>query len=201
MPTAQVSYTVSIGGVTVYGNAARIAEGQISQEVALAAGKTGTLSTRTDDDTGVATLGAGHGLVQSDKVDVYWPGGIRHGMTVGVVSGDDVPIDLGAGDVLPAQSTALVVCKQTEINVDFDGDDVKILAIHATRRGHVDFQDSGSASLKEIDLAEAEPYVWCSGQGVAAPITGNPVDKAKVSNGDSANASTFKLVVLYDSTP
>jgi len=77
-------------------------------------GTAGTLSTRTDDDTGVVTLSSGHGLQVNDKVTVAWPaspGGIRSLMTVTDVTGDDVTIDLGTGDVLPAQAAAVTVIK------------------------------------------------------------------------------------------
>ncbi len=81
------------------------------------AGTAGTLTTRTDADNGVVTLGAGHGLQPNDMVDVSWvgpagSGGIRR-MTVSSVSGNDVTVSatVGASDALPAQDTAVVVNK------------------------------------------------------------------------------------------
>lgn len=129
---------------------------------ALAAAKTGTLSTRTDDDTGEITLSTGHGITTGMIVDIYWSGGVRYGVTVGTVAGNAVPFGgeggEGAGDVLPIQTTAVTVCEQTEINLNFDGDDMLfVLAVYrnASDSGacaHVDFQDSGDASIQEIDL-------------------------------------------------
>ena len=94
----------------------------------MVAAKTGSLSTRTDDNTGVATLSTGHGILTNDVVDVYWDGGVRFGM-LATVSGNAVSLDGGAGDNLPAQDTAVTVVKQTPIEVNFDGDTLKIIGI------------------------------------------------------------------------
>ena len=79
----------------------RTASSQIGHETApqLPAAKAGTLSARTDDNTGVVTLAAGHGLEVGDVVDVYWSGSgnYRYGMDVTVVDGNDVTVDGGAG--------------------------------------------------------------------------------------------------------
>ena len=76
----------------------------------------GTLTTRTDDDTGVLTLTSGHGVMTGNEVDVYWGEDGEHSrleMTVGTVSGTTVPIDGGTGDNLPATSTAVHVINKS----------------------------------------------------------------------------------------
>jgi hypothetical protein len=135
MPTAKITSTLSIGGVSMYSSITRTEEGQIGQEVTLPKATAGTLSTRTDDDTGVVTLASGHGLRVSDVVDVYWDAGIRYGMDVTAVNGDDVSVNLGAGDVLPAQDTAVTVSKQVTVNTDFDGDDMVMIGALAVLPG------------------------------------------------------------------
>lgn len=201
MPTNSLTISGSIGGISIQGTVSRTVDGQLSAEVSLAAGKAGSLTTRTDNNTGEATLATGHGITDGAIVDVYWDGGMRYGMTVGTVAGDVVPIDGGGGDNLPVEDTDLVVCVQTEINLDFDGDDVKIVAAMSNRAGHLDFQDSADASLAAVELAANEPWSWVSDTGVANPLTGNAVDKILVSNGDSANTATLKIAVGYDVTP
>jgi hypothetical protein len=198
MPIGTISSNVSLAGISIQSLITREAEGQISHTVALAAGKAGTLTTRTDDNTGEATLGTGHGMAQNDVVDVYWEDGVRYGMVVGVVAGNVVPIDGGAGDNLPLADTALVVCKQTEINTDFDGDDAVMFAVHSTKRGHANFQDSGDASLEAVDLAANEVWWWAADTGESNPLSGNAVDKVLVSNG-TTEAATLKIGVLYES--
>jgi hypothetical protein len=89
-----------------------------SAEVAsptLAAAKTGTLTTRTDNDTGTLTMTAGHGITTGQTLDVYWAGGQRRGMTVGTVATNSVPIDGGAGDNLPANTTAITAMVPTSV--------------------------------------------------------------------------------------
>ena len=73
----------------------------------------GELTLRTDDNTGTITMNdAGHGITTGAKVDVYWAGGVQYNVTVGTVSGASVPIDLGSGDDLPSEDTAVVVSVQ-----------------------------------------------------------------------------------------
>lgn len=202
MPTATISVSGSIGGVAVQGTVNRTAEGQQSHEVTLAAGKTGTLSTRTSDTAGTLTMSGGHGITDGLVIDIYWTDAngdpqVAYGATVGTVSVNSVPFTGAAGTALPVQTTAIVACVVTEINADFDGDDVEAIIASANRNGHVKFIDSGAAVLKAQLLKAGEPWYWVNGQGIARPITGNPVDKIVVSNGDSTNAATLKVATLY----
>ena len=93
MATATNNSYINVGGLTIQSTVTRTASGQISHDVTLPAGKAGTLTTRTDDNTGVATLGTGHGIVQNDVVDVYWAAGVRYGMDVTAVNGNAVTVD------------------------------------------------------------------------------------------------------------
>ena len=124
----------------------------------------------------------------------------RHSAEIGQENSVAIQQDSGAGDVYPAQGTTLIVAKQVTINTDFDGDDAVLFAAFATARAHADFQDSGSLSLEAVELAANEVWWWASSLGQANPLTGNAVDTVQVSNGTTAVA-TFKLGILYDSTP
>ncbi len=206
MAIASIQKTISGGGISISSLISRTGDGQIGRDPILPAGKAGTLSTRTDDNTGVATLSEGHGIADADVVDVFWTNadgtyGVRYGMTVGTVAGTAVPIDGGAGDNLPAEDYAIVVTKQVEVNVAFDGDNAKVLAVHANKLAHVDFQDAGSASLLALTLAPNEAFDWADATGADRPITGNAVATVKASCGDSANDATLKIIVLEDATP
>lgn len=201
MASKTLNTSISLGGVSIAGKTIRTAEGQIGQDCSLAAGKAGTLTTRTDANTGVATLSTGHGIITGNVVDVFWSGGARYGMTCTVAT-NAVTIDGGGGTDLPATTTALVLCKETVINADFDGDDAKIVSVLSTQRGYVQFLDSGSAVLFAVELATAnEDWTWMSGKGVSNPLTGNPVDSIVVSNASSTTAATLTFACLYDSVP
>jgi len=199
MPTASLSYYTNLGGLAIQAALSRTASGQISHQLTLAAGKQSTAWTKTDANTGTATLASGHGIIQDDKVDVFWDGGVRYNMDAITVAGNDVTVDGGAGDDLPASDTTMVLCTVTELDTDFDGDLASLIVAHTSRRGHMTFLDSGDAVLHAVELPADEGWYWADEQGVTNPLTGNPVDRVQVSNGDPTNTSTAKLGVLYDS--
>ena len=199
MPTAVLAKNISIGGISVQSLVTRTASGEIGHEVALPAAQAGTLSTRTSDTQGVATLGAGHGIETGDLVDVYWEGGVRYGVTVGTVSGTSVPLtDSGAGDNYPTQGTAITVAPVTELDSDFDGDKLVALAALCTKRGYVDIRTS-SASAKDKELLANEAYDWAKDAGEANPLASFVIDVIRISNGDSTGTATGKVALIYDS--
>lgn len=198
MPTAVITTNASIGGISIASTASRTAETQLSHEVSLAAAKSGTLTTRTDNDTGVITLGSGHGITDADIVDVYWSAGVQYGCTVTSYDSTTITVDLGSGDNLPTQDSAVTVGVQVTIDTDFDGDNLEAVLMHCDQKAHLDFQDSGDATLGEFDLTANEAFTWLSGTGTANPLTGNPVDDVKVSNGGTT-AATLKIIALIDS--
>lgn len=198
MPTITLTSFVSIGGVTIQGAVQRTAETPIGTEFEIPAAKTGTLSTRTSDTAGTLTMAGGHGLAENDRVDIYWADGVAYGATVGEVAGNSVPFTGAAGDVLPAQSTAITAGVRKVIDLDFTADKAVMIVMSSTRRGHADVRDSGGTELAQ-ELIPNEPWTWVADQGVANPLAGDIVDAIHVSNGDSANAATFRMGVLYDS--
>ena len=199
MPTGVFSTNISLGGISVQSSIMRTESGQIAHEVTLPAGKAGTLSTRTSDTAGVATLAADHGITTGMMVDVYWAAGVRYGVTVGTVSGTSVPLsDSGAGDVYPAASTAIVVAPVTVIDTDFDGDLASMIAALTTKRGHIDFR-TAAASATAAELQANEAYTWASDTGVVNPLASDDVASIRMSNGDSSGTATGKVAVLYDS--
>ena len=210
---ATFAYGVSLSGagLSISKSITRSGDHPNGYEVTLPVGTAGALSTRTDNDTGVVTA-AGHGLAQNDKVDVFWTvGGVsgrRYGMTVGVVAGNDVPIDLGAGDNLPAQASAVVITKQVQINSQIDGDAIQIIGIiaeganpNSTAKAHIDMQDVGSASIEAIDLDANVPKIYDIAGGISNLFTGNVIEKTLAANGSSTEALTLKILSLEDSTP
>lgn len=207
MATATLNLTLSVGGVTVQGTVVRTAEGQISQDVSLPAADIGTLSTRTNDTDGELTMTEGdHVINTGDVIDIFWTDGsdverCAYGATVGTVNATAVPFTGASGDVLPTQDYAITADVLIDINVDFDGDDVEIIALQSTRQGHFDFQDVSNASLAEDQLKAGEPWFWAKDTGASNPLTGNPVDSLLATNGNGVNAATLKLGVLYDSVP
>lgn len=186
---SQLNISGNVGGAAIDGQLLRSGGGGENHTTILAAGNAGQLTTRTDADTGVVTVAAGHTVV-SGKVDVYWTeGGVlgkRIGMDALVTNDQDttINIDAGAGDNLPTNLTEVVIANQVAITAAFDGDDVKLFAASCSRRGSLTLIDGGNATIKTIDFPEAKAaYFWADDQGVANPITGNAITHAVASNG------------------
>lgn len=211
---ATFTYGVSVsgGGLSIAKSIARTGDHPNTYEITLPVGTAGTLSTRTDDDTGVVTA-AGHTLLVGDKVNVFWSGGKRYGMTVSAVAGNDVTVGTGAGetgsgDVFPAATTAVVITKQVSINTQIDGDEIEIIAIiaeasdpNSTAKAHIDLQDSGGATIEALDLTANVSRVFDIAGGDTNVFTGNPITVSKAANGSATEELTLKILSLEDSTP
>lgn len=183
--------------------------GTVVKEVVLPANSalnTGTLTTRTDDDTGVATLTTSHTIV-TGKVDVYWAAGCRFGMDA-TKDVNAITIDGGAGDNLPTESTAVTLFQQTSFEINFDGDNALFVAViyrnpsDTGAKASADFQDTGDATIEQIDLVHETANggitklvnVWNIANGDANVFTGNRITKVMCSH-DSEYAGTIYVLI------
>ena len=203
--------SISGGGITIQTQpVVRSGSGPIGLSETLAAAKTGTLTTRTDNTTGTLTMSAGHGITTGQTIDLYWTGGVRYGVTVGTVSTNSVPISSGSGDNLPAADAAITAVVQRSANIFIDGDETELLAIvletnDKTLRSaaHIQLVDGSAAEIAEIDLVANVPRVWDLAGGDANPFTGNPITAVKISQANSTTTETytFKIVGVQDASP
>jgi hypothetical protein len=215
MPQATYVTNLAVGGVAIQPPPiVRTGDHPNPYEVVLAAGKAGTLTTRTDNDTGVITV-PGHTLQVGDNVDVYWsvaPAGRRYGMKVSSIAGNDVTVgtlagEIGAGDNFPAQGSAVVITKQVVINTAIDGDKIQIIGVmlecplDTAAVGHISFFDVGPAQIHHLDLAHNDPTIIDVAGGATNPFTGNPIVSAAATSGSSTQSATLKIASLEDSTP
>ncbi len=211
MATVTHAQSISGGGVTIQTQpVVRTNSGAISLEDTLSAAKTGTLTTRTDNNTGTLTMTAGHGLTDGQVIDIYWSGGVQYGVTVGTVSTNSVPIDGGIGDNLPTANTAITAVVQKSVNLAIDGDEVDIIAVvletvdkSLRTAGHIQFRDSANDQIAEIDLVANVPQVWDIAGGSANPFTGDPITNLKVSQAGTSSTETYtlKIVGVQDASP
>lgn len=199
MATNTANVSMRIGGLSISAQISREAAGQISQDVSLAAAKTGTLTTRSDDNTGTLTMTAGHGITTGAIIDVYWATGVQRKITVGTVSVNSVPFDSGVGDNMPAQDTAITACVQTVLDVDFSGDLLVMGGISGDRRCHFDIQQNDGTNILALELDAGEGWVWWDTGAVTNPLAGVTVGKIAVTNGDSAGVCKLKVGIQYDS--
>lgn len=201
MPSVATSISATIGGVAVSGSISRDGDTPLPLDVILPAAKTGSLTTRTDNDTGVATMTAGHGFATSDVLDVFWTGtdGLlkcRYGMTATVAT-NAVTIDGGAGDNLPTTTTALKVSKTVTADLDFTPEIATALLVGCQRDVSVRFMVSSVVALAVL-LPAAEVYSWFSALGVTNPLGSDDITHLLLSNGDSAGTNRVRLGVLLD---
>ena len=199
--TGKCNQTLSLPGVSISTTIDRSASGGVPpQDVAVPAAKAGTLSTRDDETAGELTMtDADHGIETGDKITIFWDGGIAYQATVGTVDGKTVPFTGAKGNNLPDAATAVTAGVITVLDVDFDGDKLKMFAAMSNRRGHVVFEDSGNTVLSAAELVANEPYLYIDGVIATNPLEGNPVDEVHVANGDATAPATFKMGGVYDS--
>lgn len=205
MPTGTISENAGLAGLTIQSTIQRTGTGGIGHDPSLPAAKAGALSTRTSDTAGTLTLGAGHGITDGQVVNIFWTdvNGESHcayGATVGTVAGNDVPFTGAAGDVLPAEGCAITVSVVVLIDTDVDGDLLKMIAAGSTLLTHMTFKREAGTVILPVLLLANEGWKWVKGQGIANPLTGDPVGKIAVSNGSVAAIAAFKVAYIYDST-
>ena len=211
MGTVTHAQSISGGGVTIQTMpVTRTNSGSIALEDTLSAAKSGTLTTRTDDNTGTLTMANGHGITTGQIIDIYWSGGVQRTVTVGTVATNEVPIDGGIGDNLPADETAITAVVQKAINLAIDGDNADIIAIvletvDKTIRtaANVQFLDAAADVIAEIDLVTNVPQVWDIEGGSANPFTGDPITNLKASQASTSTSETWtlKIVGVQDASP
>jgi len=197
VPTSNLTVSGDIGGVGVNSSFSRTATGQISHDVTINPAKTGTLTTRTDNTSGIATLEAGHGIVVSNVVDLYWTGGRRYNVNVTAVATNDVTFSGGTGDNLPVQSTALTMTKQQTIDTDFVGNLLVAIGSLCAARAHLSFYESAVLRLS-LDLTANELWFWVNGGTAANPLAAATVTHIVASQAGTAAAS-LKVGALYTS--
>ena len=175
------------------------ADSSIRTAPTVAAAKAGTLTTRTDNNTGTFTMASGHGFLTNDKIDVFWSGGQRRGMTA-TVTGDSVVLDGGTGDNLPVATTAITAMKPHEENFALDGDDLAGLTVFSPVPAFVVFVDGSDAVIGDpitLTGTGGSGYVWSPGLGADNPLAGGTVAKVLLSHG-SAAAQTLRVIALFN---
>lgn len=197
--TATIQKTNSLGGVS-FGQQTSIApvsEIPTGHNATIPAAKAGTLTTRTDDNTGVITLTANGGvaIISTDVVDVYWAGGSRRSM-VATVAALALSIEGGVGDVLPADETAVTVMTQQEREIRFDGDNLQVLLGTGEAKCTIILTGDDDVEDFSILLPNAnQVYDWYTGNGVTNPVAGDTITKCYVTHGDSTAARKVKTGV------
>jgi hypothetical protein len=192
---ATIQDGVTAQGVTLSGSRSVSADAMINIDISVPAAKTGSLTARTDANTGSVTATTGHGITDGMLVDVYWAAGCRRGMTVGTVATNVIPLDGGSGDDLPSTSTVVTITQRTQVELLFAGNAAQVIAVSSAVRGQFSLQD---VSAEQLGGVVDKIYKWDVDSGVANPVTGDSLTQIFLSQGDSAAAHRMKVVVLYN---
>lgn len=176
------------------------ADGSIIKTVSVAPAKTGTLSTRSDANTGTLTMASGHGFTDGQRLDIYWSGGSRRGVVIGTVATNSVPFDLGAGDDLPIATTAITAMVPTEEAFTVSGSTVSAIALFSDVAGQIVFAESDNTEVKAYSVGDvaggAQSMIWTSARDSDNPLTGGDITKVYFSHGSSTETATMRAVVL-----
>lgn len=168
---------------------------------ALPAAKIGTC-TRSDANTGVLTMASGHGITTGNLLHLYWTeGGVKkfRRSVVGTVSGNSVPIDLGAGDDLPVTAATAITAMVPFIELlPLDGDSIQALLLSCSRPAQVAFLDGSNVELVGITTDGSNAYFWDADSGKANPLNGVIVESVRLSHGYSSGTADVLLETYYD---
>lgn len=186
--TVSVQDQVAVTSTTVTG------EGSAGFDLEFPAALAGTLTTRTDNTTGVITV-ASHTLTTSDLLDVYFAGGVRRGCTISAVTSTTISFNSGAGDNLPVVNSAVSAQKQVTQPLTFDGSISTLILVTAPAgaRAQVSYRTSGGEALVLTLAANASAYLW-DGTGTS-PLSTASVTNVRAST-ESATGGRVRGTVL-----
>lgn len=169
----------------------------------------GTLTTRTDANTGEITMDdADHEIDTGDRLMLYWEAdddlgnaaGHRRFVLAGTVSGTAVPIDLGAGDNLPVDETPnITVCVMEQITAVLTGDDVVAIMLNSSGATFTDFVFMNSTTEHlHVQLDVNEAYIWASTLGTTNPIAGDSILSIWAGHSSTDAAQTCPGTVMFN---
>jgi len=198
--TMTINESASVLGLTFPTKTTVTADGNVSKAPTVAAAKTGTLTTRTDANTGELTMAASHGITTGARLDLYWDGGSRRGITVGTVATNAVPIDLGSGDDLPADETAITAMVPTEEAFAVSGSTVSAIALYSDQAGQIVFCLTDDTEVVAYTVGGAvggeQSVFWTADRNATNPLAGAAVTKVYFSHGTSTASAAMRAVVL-----
>ena len=169
-----------------------------SSEVTLNTAIAGTLTTRTSDSVGVVTV-ASHAITVSDTVAVFWAGGYRYGVAVSAQTATTISIGSGgAGDVLPAASTVLTICKESTLTFSHVGNDIVAMLVHSPERMSMNVRDTTPATQQAADITANEGWFWISNATGTSPFAGDTLGSIVMANA-STTARTATVLLLKNS--
>jgi hypothetical protein len=158
--------------------------------------KSGTLTTRTDNDTGVITSTA-HGITASDTIAIFWTGGKRYDVDVTAVTDNTISFDLGSGDNLPSQDATVTVSTKVTLDEMFNGTQLRALAIGGSTASLFSFLDDSATPVSVFAVAKTagEKFQWYGkgsiDNGYENPLTGHNITQINCYNQSTSAVDTL----------
>jgi len=192
---AKVTITTTLAGAEISSVMSRSDEEATSISLEPAAGKDGTLTTRTSDTAGVLTVATGHGITTSDKVCVFFTAGVATNFTVSATTATTITIASGGGTALPIATSAIIVSVIATHSITIVGDSLSVFQIGCNRRCWVDLLNSSPASIVSFLITEGEGRFFVASAGMVNALAGATVATIKVANG-STKACAIPISLL-----
>lgn len=194
-----VSITFSAGGVDWTARINKQADGASNVNGEIQPAKAGTLTTRTDGDTGAVTV-VGHNLQVGDKFDLYWvAGGVTYKVElneVTAVNGNIISFDNGTGTALPAQGSEVFACKVTTFDFAINSNP-KMIGVFVAQAATVRLMDANNVRMT-LNLAREEGYAWTADGFAEAPLASQPVNRISASTPYTAAPVPILAAALID---
>lgn len=165
------------------------------------AAKAGQLTTRTNNTEGTLTMSSGHGITTGARLDLYWNGGQRRGITVGTVAGNAVPLtDTGSGDNLPDNLTAVIAMVPVEREMLVTGNGVKAILLACNARSSFIIAESDDSELyyEPIHGGNHKGFIWTASRNPTNPLASEDVAKVFLSHADTANSMGMRILLGFD---
>lgn len=209
---ATLVINLTAGFISISENSVISADTPNPLEIDVPVAKSGTLTTRTDDDTGVVTVATGHGITDADTVDIYTAAGelLRKDCNVTATTSTTISIDAGSGTALPVTSTVLIVGKQVAFLPTILSDKIQLFALQlvlagATTKGRAVFFTAAPAVAGSGDgdftLVANQGQIYNVAGGQANPLDGDDVVSAAASQANTTLGARLKILSLEDRTP
>lgn len=198
--TTKVNLNTTVGGVQFAQLRNVSSEASLVQERTVPAAQSGTLTTRSSNTAGTITMASGsHTVTTGARVDLYWTGGCRRGVTVGTVSTTSVPVSGGSGDNLPTQGDPIKVSIPVSFSTPLTGNKVKALLLGAPEaRSQFVLCSSGNTEELAKTVPQGGVFAWDSGSLETNPIAGDTIVNTFISHDDTSGAKKVQFAAPFD---
>ena len=197
--TAQGTESYTIGGKTFTKTVDLVGLKHLVVEQSIPAAWPGTLGTRTNNTDGALTVLTGHGITTGQRIDIYWNGGQRRGVTAGTIaappSDTSIPFTggTGSGSNLPSASTVIQVAAPTSITLSLIGNNVNALAFYSDAYSQFVIADNTPTEQYSRILPAGTGYCWHANNGDANPLSGVTSTQVFISHSQTSGPATCRV--------